>query len=79
MRENRTSGSEGGESVQSRLSYPYQKVTDRNLLLGGVRRRVGGYRHVGIYCKFSEAGFCGRVTVLSFIAWFVILASNKIS
>ena len=24
MRENRTSGSEGGESVQSRLSYPYQ-------------------------------------------------------
>jgi len=27
MRENRTSGSEGGEPVQSRLSYPYHKTT----------------------------------------------------
>ena len=30
MRENRTSGSEGAESVQSRLSYPYQSVFVRN-------------------------------------------------
>ncbi len=61
MRENRTSGSEGGEPVRFRLSYPYQQFMSRpavieSSLASELVDRVGDRMLIGLHHVLYDYG-----------------------